>query len=319
VLPGGSYLQPLAGDPGGRLLVYATGDGHGQAPGQVWLSLSDVAPSGPPPWVVNSALDGDNAAPPVPGEPHRTSLAAPPVVSAGQIAIVDDASGRMLFGVDSDMPEPPASTTKITTALVTLAHVPDLSQRVRITINGEAMAEADGSSIMGLVPGQSLSYTTLLYGLLLPSGNDAAEQLALSVGGTRAQFVQWMNDEVASLGLHDTQFVNPSGLDEDGHDASAHDLAILAREAMKNSSFRTIVGSPSYTGDAVTLIGHNPLLGVYPGTDGIKTGSTDAAGLTMVASATRNGHRIYVVVMHSDDLLADCSALFDWTWSAFGW
>lgn len=319
ILPAGSYLEPLGGDPGGRVLAFATGDGHGQAPGPVWLAQTDVAPSGPPPWVADSELDGDGAPPPVPGEPHRTSAAAPPAVTAGQVAVVDDASGRLLYGLDSDMPEAPASTTKIATAIVTLAHVSDLSQRVHITIDGDAMAEADGSSIMGLVPGQNLTYTTLLYGLLLPSGNDAAEQLALAVGGTRTQFVQWMNDEAASLGLQDTHFKNPSGLDEEGHDVSAHDLAILARTAMQNPTFRTIVASPSYTGDGITLYGHNPLLGVYPGTDGVKTGSTDAAGHTMVASVTHNGHRVYVVVMHSDDLLADCSALFDWTWDAFGW
>jgi serine-type D-Ala-D-Ala carboxypeptidase (penicillin-binding protein 5/6) len=178
---------------------------------------------------------------------------------------------------------------------------------------------ADGSSIMGLRPGTTVSVRTLLYGLLLPSGNDAAEQLAVSLAPSRDAYVQAMNDEVAELGLRDTHFVNPSGLDADGHDASAYDLAELGRAAMANSTFRDIVGTPSYTGDGTRLAGHNPLLGVYPGADGVKTGTTDLAGHVLVASATRGGHRVLVVIMHSDDLVADSTALYDWVWQTFAW
>src|SRR3569833_1883927 len=118
-----------------------------------------------------------------------------------------------------------------------------------------------------------------------------------------------MNQAVTGQGLHDPHFVNPSGIDEDGHYASAYDLAMLARHAKASPTFRTIVASPTYKVYGLTMEGHNPLLGEYPGTDGVKTGSTDNAGKTMVASVTKNNHRVYVAVMHSQDLLADCSAL----------
>jgi D-alanyl-D-alanine carboxypeptidase len=319
-LPVGSFVHPLAGDASGRLFVYFTGDGDTRQPGPAWIAASDVGPSGPPPWVISSELDGDAApAPPQPGAPQRVGFAAPPHVSAPQFAVVDDGTGLLLYGVNPHTPEPPASTTKIATALVAFQRMNSLDQRVHITVDGDAMAEADGSSIMGLQPGGTLSVRTLLYGLLLPSGNDAAEQLAISLAPSRADYVQAMNDEVAELGLHDTHFVNPSGLDADGHDASPYDLAELARAAMANPTFRDIVGTPSYTGDGMHLAGHNPLLGVYPGTDGVKTGTTDGAGKVLVASATHDGHRVYVVIMHSDDLVADSEALYDWVWQTFAW
>jgi D-alanyl-D-alanine carboxypeptidase len=182
------------------------------------------------------------------------------------------------------------------------------------------MAAADGSSIMGLSPGQHVSVRTLLDGLLLPSGNDAAEQLAVTVAESRAGFIGWMN-AVASdeLGLSDTHFVNPSGLDAPDHYSSAYDLAQLARRAMQEDVIRQIVGSPEIHADGFDLVGHNPLIGAYPGADGVKTGSTDAAGKVLVGSAVHDGHRVYVVVMHSDDTAADAEALFDWTWQEFSW
>jgi D-alanyl-D-alanine carboxypeptidase len=160
----------------------------------------------------------------------------------------------------------------------------------------------------------------LLYGLLLPSGNDAAEQLARSVAESRDQFITWMNSAATDdLHLEDTHFVNPSGLDADGHYSSAYDLAQLARRAMRDDVFKEIVATPQIKSDGFVLVGHNPLIGAYPGADGVKTGSTDAAGKAIVGSAVKSGHRVYVVVLHSDDLLADSSALFDWVWQAFAW
>src|SRR4029077_19488774 len=134
-----------------------------------------------------------------------------------EIAVVDDQTGLMLYGSAPHAREAPASTTKIATAIVTLAHAQALGDPVRVSVDGFAMAAADGSSIMGLKPGQRLSIRTLLYGLLLPSGNDAAEQLARSVAESRDQFITWMNATATDdLGLEDTHFVNPSGLDADG-------------------------------------------------------------------------------------------------------
>jgi D-alanyl-D-alanine carboxypeptidase len=321
-LPLGSFLQPRAGADTGRLLVYYPGDSGTRQAGTAWVAAQDVAPSGPPPWIVSSQLDGDHAAQTASDAsvPHRVQPVAPPPVTAAEVAVVDDDSGLLLYGANPHAREAPASTTKIATAIVTLEHAANLDQPVRVTVNGLAMATADGSSIMGLSPGQRVTVETLLDGLLLPSGNDAAEQLALTVGESRAGFVGWMNSLASDeLGLRDTHFVNPSGLDADGHYASAYDLAQLARRAMREDVFREIVATPEIRADGFVLTGHNPLIGVYPGADGVKTGTTDDAGKVLVGSATRNGHRVYAVVMHSDDIQADTTALLDWAWQEFSW
>jgi D-alanyl-D-alanine carboxypeptidase len=321
-LPLGSFLQPRAGSDTGRLMVYYPGDSGTRQAGVAWVAAQDVAPSGPPPWIVGSELDGDNAQSGS-GDgslPRRTLPVAPPPVTASEVAVVDDDSGLLLYGVEAHAHEAPASTTKIATALVTLEHADNLDQTVRVSVNGFAMADSDGSSIMGLQPGQHVTLETLLDGLLLPSGNDAAEQLAISVGESRAGFVDWMNALATDeLGLHDTHFVNPSGLDADGHYSSAYDLAQFARRAMREDVFREIVKSPEVRADGFVLVGHNPLIGTYPGADGVKTGTTDDAGKVLVGSATRNGHRVYAVVMHSDDIAADTSALLNWAWKEFTW
>jgi len=321
-LPLGSFLQPRAGSDTGRLMVYFPGDGSSRQAGLAWVAAQDVAPSGPPPWIVSSELDGDNPAPIDAGEsvPQRTLPVAPPPVSAAEVAVVDDDSGLLLYGANPHAREAPASTTKIATAIVTLEHAANLDQTVRVSVDGFAMAAADGSSIMGLSPGQRVTFATLLDGLLLPSGNDAAEQLAISVGESRAGFVGWMNSLATDeLGLHDTHFVNPSGLDADGHYSSAYDLAQLARRAMREDVFREIVATPEIRADGFVLTGHNPLIGTYAGADGVKTGTTDDAGKVLVGSATRRGHRVYAVVMHSTDIQADTSALLDWAWQEFSW
>jgi D-alanyl-D-alanine carboxypeptidase (penicillin-binding protein 5/6) len=320
MLPLGSFLQPRAGSDQGRLLIYYPGDSATRQAGVAWVAAEDVAPSGPPPWIVASELDGDTAPPLPAGAPHRRVPVAPPPVSAPEVAVVDDDTGLLLYGRDPHAREAPASTTKIATAIVTLEHAQSLDATVSVTVDGEAMAAADGSSIMGLSPGQRLTIRTLLDGLLLPSGNDAAEQLARSVAASRDQFITWMNTLAADdLGLADTHFVNPSGLDADGHYSSAYDLAQLARRAMREDAFSQIVATPEVKSQGLILTGHNPLIGAYPGADGVKTGSTDAAGRVLVGSAVHAGHRVYVVVMHSDNELADSTALFNWVWQSFEW
>jgi D-alanyl-D-alanine carboxypeptidase len=181
------------------------------------------------------------------------------------------------------------------------------------------MAARDGSSIMGLEPGENLSLRTLLFGMMLPSGNDAAEQVALSVGGSRETFVGWMNERVRALGLRNTQFVNPSGMDANGHYSSAYDMALLGREAMRNAEFREMAGAATYRADGYRMTNLNRLIGAYPGADGIKIGSTRRAGKTIVASAMRNGHRVYVTLLRSSDLPGDSTRLFEWTWRTFAW
>jgi D-alanyl-D-alanine carboxypeptidase len=244
---------------------------------------------------------------------------APPTVSAHTIAVVDGATGQLLYGQRPRERVAIASTTKVATTLVALRRGGDLQQSFRVTVSGSAMAARDGSSILGLEPGQTVTLATLLYGMMLPSGNDAAEQLALSLAGSRPGYVAWMNDLAASLGLRDTHFVTVSGMDAPGHYSSAFDMALLARAAMDDPRFREIAGATRYRGDGYTLTNINRLLGAYPGADGVKTGFTDDAGRTMIASATRDGRRVFVSVMRSGNLVADTTMLLDWAWSAFRW
>ena len=133
------------------------------------------------------------------------------------------------------------------------------------------------------------------------------------------RFVTLMNEKVQSLGLTGTHFVNPHGLDAAGHYSSAYDMAVLARYAMRNATFRDLASASRYTGDGFPMQNLNRLLDLYPGADGVKIGFTDAAQKTIVASATRDGHRVFVSLMHSQDLVGDCTALFDWVWQTFAW
>jgi D-alanyl-D-alanine carboxypeptidase len=255
----------------------------------------------------------------VPVGPHRVGAAPLPTVSARYVAIVDETSGALLYGQGEHTRVAPASVTKIATTLVALEREPDLERRIPVTVSGSAMAARDHSSIMGLEPGDEVSLVTLLYGMMLPSGNDGAEQVALALGGSRERFVEWMNQKATELGLENTHFVNPSGMDAAGHYSSAYDMAMLARRAMQNDTFRQLVGAATYRGDGYSMSNLNRLIRTYPGADGVKVGRTRAAGRTIVASATRGGHRVFVSLMRSRDLQGDSEALFDWVWRAFAW
>jgi D-alanyl-D-alanine carboxypeptidase len=256
---------------------------------------------------------------PPPGGPHRATQAAPPTVTAKHVAVLDETSGALLLAQDAYARQAPASVTKIVTAIVALEHVPDISTVYTTTVSSTALVACDGSSVMGLEPNDDVRLETLLYGMLLPSGNDAAEQVAMSLAGSRERYVQWMNEKVASLHLSDTHFVTPSGMDADEHYSSAYDLALLARDAMRNPTFRTIVSTTRFVGDEYYMHNLNPLLGLYPGADGVKIGYTDIAGRTMVASATRDGHRVYVSLLGSRNLAADARALLDWAFASYRW
>jgi D-alanyl-D-alanine carboxypeptidase len=176
---------------------------------------------------------------------------------------------------------------------------------------------------MWLQVGDRISLEDLLYGLMLPSGNDAALAIATHVGGSRQRFVELMNEKTAELGLVDSHWVNPHGLDAPGHYSSAYDLVQFARAGMRDAHFRALsaarvhtVRAGSRTYDVFNL---NRLLGQVPGADGVKIGYTDDAGRTIVASATRNGHRVYVGAFHSTDLVADCRPLIEWAFKNFAW
>jgi D-alanyl-D-alanine carboxypeptidase len=255
----------------------------------------------------------------LPGSPRRVSEAPPPAVTARHVAVIDEGSGALLYDRDAHARVPPASTTKIATTLVALERAPDLGRVIPITVDASAMLRRDGSQVIGLEPGERVTLETLLYGMMLWSGNDAAEQVALALAGSRERYVGWMNRKAAELGLRDTHFANPSGMDAPGHYSSAYDMALLARQAMRHPAFRQMAATTTYRADGYPLVNINRFLTAYPGADGVKTGFTDGAGRTSVASVTREGHRVYVGLMRSQNLVGDATALFDWVWQTFAW
>jgi hypothetical protein len=313
---GSTYLKPLGPFADTRVEVYFPGDADYPA-ARAWVDTAAVEPSGVPPWIAPPPPSTDQTNLPQP--PQRVSDAPAPDTSAIYIAIIDDASGQLIYGEQPHTEVPQASTTKIATTIVALERAPDLGQRINVTISASAMVARDGSSTMGIEPGRTVSLNTLLHGMMLPSGNDAAEQVAVSLGGSREQYVGWMNQEAAALGLKHTHFANPSGMDSAGHYSSAYDMAMLARYAMRNATFRELAAASTYSGDGFRMSNLNRLLGSYPGADGVKIGYTDAAQKTIVASAVHDSHRVFVSLMHSEDLPGDCAALFDWVWNSFDW
>jgi serine-type D-Ala-D-Ala carboxypeptidase (penicillin-binding protein 5/6) len=249
-------------------------------------------------------------------EPDESGSQAPPPISAAAAAVIEEPCGAVIHGFNTHGRLPPASVTKIMTALVA-AQQSDIRQTVDVTVDGGALSEATDATVMGLSPGQQLSLTDLLYGLLLPSGNDAAIQIAEQVAGSVDDFVGLMNDKVDEMDLGNTHFANPHGLDEPGHYTSAYDIALIGRQLLKDPDLAFIVSTRSYqpAWDGPPVANLNLLLGNYPGALGVKTGYTPQAGQTIVAAAQRDGRRFIVSVLGSADNFADATALLDW---AFG-
>ena len=232
------------------------------------------------------------------------------------------APAAILAGGDTDQPLAEknaherlamASTTKIMTALLVLERA---NLHDAVTVSPTALV---GGSSMGLQAGEVVTVEDLLWGLLLQSGNDAAVALAEHVAGSEADFVTLMNERAVQLGLVDTHFANPHGLDAPEHASSAYDLWLLAEATMKFPMFQEIVASRSHVAAGRTLLNINELLDRYPGADGVKTGTTQAAGQSLVASVTRGGHRSLAVVLGSQDRYADAEAIFDHYFSNYRW
>jgi D-alanyl-D-alanine carboxypeptidase (penicillin-binding protein 5/6) len=256
---------------------------------------------------------------PTPSAPLKTGSAPAPNVDAYSIAVVDEGSGALLYGRDPHRELPPASVTKIFTALVALKYG-QLHQTITVNFDQSQLVD---STLMGLREGDQFTLEDLLYGLMLPSGNDAALAIANAVGGSEGHFVDMMNAEAQELGLHDSHFVNPHGLDAPGHYTSAYDLAMAARYGMTHyEEFRKLAAAKAWEvhgSRTYWLYNLNRFLRSYPGADGVKIGYTDNAGKTIVASATRNGHRVYVVLMHCGDIVNDSVPLFNWVFNNFSW
>jgi D-alanyl-D-alanine carboxypeptidase len=252
--------------------------------------------------------------------PIRKPGVPDPNPTTNHVIVVDGESGEILFQRNADERVAPASLTKIMTAIVAIERG-NPSDHVRIDVDARQMP---GDSLMGLQPGFDVTFQDLLYGLLLPSGDDAALAIGRYIAGSDAKFVELMNEKARWLGLNNTHFADPHGLDAPDHYSSPADMVEMARYAMQYPEFRQIVRSKSYdiqeSNISYTIFNVNPLLGEYPGLDGVKTGFTDDAGKALVATAVRNGHRVYVAYMRSQDgAMADGTLLLDWAFDSFIW
>ena len=251
------------------------------------------SPSIPPPTPVPP--DGSPSPYPTALETSPPS-AEPPEVDAAASALADLDSGRILFQEEAKAPRPIASLTKVMTALLVI-------ERTRLTelvVASENAAGQTGAEL-GLQPGEERTVRELLIALLLQSANDAAVALAEHVSGSVEVFVDNMNQRALELGMRNTEFRSPSGLDDSGH-STARDMLRLASEAFLDSTFASIVSTrfakvPSDEGEARRLQNRNALLWLYEGTIGGKTGYTGAAGFCLIAAAERDGLRLATVVL----------------------
>lgn len=223
-------------------------------------------------------------------------------VSAKAYILMDAQTGEVIIAKNESVPLPMASTTKIMTTLLTLESG-DLDSE--FVIDDRALL-TEGSS-MGLCYGDAVTKRELCYGMMLPSGNDAANASALALAGEYADFADMMNDRARKIGMKNTNFVTPSGLHDKEHYSTAYDMALLTREAMKNEDFREIcrtksikLSSENWQGDKY-LSNSNKLLTKYEYCVGVKTGFTDEAGRCLISAAEKDGVTLICVTLNAPD------------------
>ena len=224
---------------------------------------------------------------------------AEPIINSRIGIIYDRKSGKVIWGKNENKRSAMASTTKIMTCIVVIENA-DLNAEVKVS----AKAAGTGGSRLGLKKDDKITIKYLLYGLMLRSGNDAAVALAEYVGKDKEGFANLMNKKAKELGLKDTHFVTPHGLDDPEHYTTAYELAKIADYALKNEMFAKIVGTKEHTininGYAKQLCNTNELLGYLQGVSGVKTGFTNNAGRCLVTSVNRNDFEIITVVLGAD-------------------
>ncbi|MBW7456525.1 D-alanyl-D-alanine carboxypeptidase family protein [Paenibacillus sepulcri] len=237
----------------------------------------------------------------------------PITTHAKAAALIDVESGRLLYTSQGDEQMKIASLTKIMTAIVAIEHG-KLSDMVKTS---KRAAGREGSSIY-LKLGEEMSLQNMLYGLMLRSGNDVATAIAEHVGGSEEGFVHMMNDKAQMLGMTNSQFMNPHGLDIEGHYSTANDMAKLTAYALKNPTFKEIVKTKVKTAPNpndewdYTWKNKNKMLTMYDGADGVKTGYTKQALRCLVSSATREGQQLAVVTLNDGNDWLDHQKLLDW-------
>lgn len=247
----------------------------------------------------------------------RAAYAAPSL-SARAAVLMEASTGQVLMESAAHERLPMASTTKIMTALVALEHA-DLSQPVQIS---EKAVGVEGSSVY-LKAGEILTMEQLLCALMLESANDAAAAIAIEIAGDIESFATMMNETAQRIGLTDTHFTNPHGLDNAEHYSSAYDLAMLARYALQNPDFARIVSTyktniPLSGDEGIrVLINHNKMLKYYDGAIGVKTGYTKRCGRCLVSAATRDGVTMIAVTLSAPDDWRDHTAMLDYGFSLY--
>ncbi len=253
----------------------------------------------------------------------QAAAGAPRQVSAdvsGPVAAVlmDVRTGQVIYARDIHRRWPPASTTKILTAVLAIER---LSPNLMVPVSQRAANQRNGSAI-GLEAGERWRIEDLLLAMMVRSANDAAVAVAEAVGGSVERFAAIMNVRARQIGARASRFVNPHGLHAPDHYSSAYDLAMIARHALQYPRFAALVERQTWMlsrddRPPQNFTSSNRLLGRYPGADGVKTGWTAASGHTLVASATRDGWQLIAVVLHSRDMYADVEQLLDYGFYGF--
>lgn len=234
-------------------------------------------------------------------------------VSASSAVLIEAESGRVLYAKDEIKRRPMASTTKIMTALVALENA-ELDMAVKIPKEAVGI---EGSSLY-LTEGETLTLHELLYALMLRSANDAATAIAIAVGGSVSDFAEMMNEKAEKMGLTDTHFDNPHGLDSDEHYTTARELALITAEALKNDIFREIVSTYKKllplngVQDRRLVVNHNRLLRTYDGCIGVKTGFTKKDGRCLVSAAERDGITLVAVTLNAPNDWSDHKKMLDY-------
>ena len=242
-----------------------------------------------------------------------------PKINSRSAVVIDRKSKNIIYGKNENVKKAMASTTKIMTAMVVIQNT-NLNNIVDIS----KKAAGTGGSRLGLKAGDKITVKDLLYGLLLRSGNDCAVALAEYVAGSVPEFSNLMNQNAQMLGLNNTHFVTPHGLDEEEHYTTAYELAILADYALNNEVFAQIVNTKSYTininKNSKTLNNTNELLGSLNGVYGVKTGFTNGAGRCLVTSIKRGNLDVICVVLGADtkkDRTRDSAKLIEYTFNKY--
>ena len=275
------------------------------------FAQSAVMPATPAPPTVAAAAAAAAASAPI----------AAPAINAAAYLVVEATSGQVLAESNTKQRRDPASLTKLMTAYLVFdaLHQKQLSLGQRLPVPERAW-KAEGSR-MFIEPGVPITTEDLLRGLIIQSGNDAAIALAIAVAGNESEFVSRMNREAKRLGMEGTQFLNPTGLTQQGHYSTAHDLAILALALMRNfPQYTKFYAEKSYTYNRIVQENRNRLLFSDPTVDGLKTGHTEAAGWCLIATVNRPPRKLLTVVLGAPSealRIAESRKLIDWAFTAY--